>query len=186
MTRCLPLCGGTRQKKEEKRVKREKRVATIEEEKIVKWAINNKEDWGREEEVEVNHRKIEKMVPKMFLKWRKVFGKVELERIPMREIWDYAIDLKETFKPQERRIYSLLRNEREEVQSFVEDQLRKRYIRPSKSPQMLPVYFVGKKDRGKRMVIDYHNLNDQMVKNTYLLPLTMDLIDNMGSCHAPV
>ena len=31
------------------------------------------------------------------------------------------------------------------------------------------------------MVIDYHNLNDQTVKNNYLLPLITDLIDNMGS-----
>jgi len=63
----------------------------------------------------------------------------------------------------------------------VEDQLRKRYIRLSKSPQMLPVFFVGKKDGSKRIVVDYHNLNDQMIKNNYLLPLIIELIDNMGS-----
>ena len=31
------------------------------------------------------------------------------------------------------------------------------------------------------MVIDYHNLNNQIVKNNYPLPLIMDLIDNMES-----
>jgi len=31
------------------------------------------------------------------------------------------------------------------------------------------------------MVIDYHNLNNQTVKNNYPLPLIMDLIDNIGS-----
>jgi len=31
------------------------------------------------------------------------------------------------------------------------------------------------------MVIDYHSLNDQTMKNNYLLPLIMDLIDTMGS-----
>ena len=45
---------------------------------------------------------------------------------------------------------------------------------------MLPVFFVGKKDGSKRMVMDYCNLNDQIVKNNYPLPLIMDLIDNMG------
>jgi len=63
----------------------------------------------------------------------------------------------------------------------VEDQLRKGYIRPLKSPQTSLVFFVGKKDGSKQMVIDYHNLNDQTVKNNYLLPLITDLIDNMGS-----
>jgi len=46
---------------------------------------------------------------------------------------------------------------------------------------MSPVFFVGKKDGSKRMVIDYHNLNDQTIKNNYLLPLITELIDNMGS-----
>jgi len=31
------------------------------------------------------------------------------------------------------------------------------------------------------MVMDYHNLNSQTVKNNYLLPLITELIDNMGS-----
>jgi len=110
------------------------RVATEEEEKIVRWAIDDKEDWGREEEIEENHRKIKEMVPRRFLKWKKVLGKVESERMPTRKVWDHTIDLKETFKLQKRRIYPLSKNEREEVQNFVEDQLRKRYIRPSKSP----------------------------------------------------
>ena len=121
------------------------------------------------------------MVPRKFLRWRKVFGKVESERILTRKVWDHAINLKETFKPWKGRIYPLSKNKREEVQNFVEDQLRKGYIRPSKSPQTSPVFFVGKKDRSKQMVIDYHNLNDQTVKNNYPLLLITELIDNMGS-----
>jgi len=97
-----------------------------------------------------------------------------------RKVWDHTIDLKETFKPKKGRIYPLSKNKREEVQNFIEDQLRKGYIRPSKSPQMLPVFFVSKKDESKRMVIDYYSLNKQTIKNNYLLPLITDLIDNMG------
>jgi len=77
------------------------------------------------------------MVPKKFLKWRKVFGKVESEKILTRKVWDHAIDLKETFKLWKERIYPLTKNERKEVQNFVEDQLRKGYIRSSKSSQTL-------------------------------------------------
>jgi len=176
MMRCLPLCGGKSQKK-----KKVKRVATEEEEKIIHWTIDDKEDRGKEEEMEENHRKIEEMVPKKFLKWRKVFGKVESKRMPTRKIWDHIIDLKETFKPQKGKIYPLFKNEREEVQNFVEDQLRKGYIRPSKSPQMSPVFFVGKKDKSKQMVMDYYNLNSQTVKNNYPLPLITELIDNTGN-----
>jgi len=63
----------------------------------------------------------------------------------------------------------------------VDDQLRKGYIRPSKSPQTSPFFFVGKKDGKKRIVMDYWSLNEQTVKNNYLLPLITDLINNMGS-----
>jgi len=63
----------------------------------------------------------------------------------------------------------------------VKDQLRKGYIRSSKSPQTSPVFFVGKKDGSKRIVMDYCNLNNQMIKNNYPLPLITELINNMGS-----
>ena len=57
--------------------------------------------------------------------------------------------------PQKGKVYPLLREEREEVREFVKEQLRKGYIWPSKSLQIALVFFVGKKDRKKRMVQDY-------------------------------
>jgi len=45
----------------------------------------------------------------------------------------------------------------------------------------LLVFFVSKKNRSKRMVMDYYNLNKQTIKNNYPLPLITDLIDNMES-----
>jgi len=59
--------------------------------------------------------------------------------------------------------------------------LKKRYIRPSKSPQTLPVFFVGKKDGGKHMVMNYRRLNKQTIKNNYPLPLITNLVDSMGN-----
>jgi len=91
------------------------------------------------------------------------------------------LSISRRYSNHEREEFTLSKNEREEVQNFVEDQLRKGYIRPSKSPQMSPVFFVGKKDGSKWMVMNYCNLNDQTVKNNYLLPLITELIDNMGS-----
>ena len=62
----------------------------------------------------------------------------------------------------------------------MKDQLRKGYIRPSKSPQTSSVFFVLKKDGKKRMVQDYWYLNSWTVKNNYPLPLILDLIDSIG------
>ena len=72
--------------------------------------------------------------------------------MPTRKVWDHAIDVKEGFVLRKGKMYPLLREEREEVRTFIREQLRKGYIRLSKSLQMVPVFFVGKKDGKKRMV----------------------------------
>ena len=109
-----------------------------------------------------------------------MFEKKDSERMPTRKAWDHAIDLREGFVPKKRKIYLLLRVEREKVQEFVKDQLRKRYIRPLKSPQTSPVFFMPKKNGKKRMVQDYRYLNSWTIKNNYPLPLISDLIDSIG------
>ena len=73
------------------------------------------------------------------------------------------------------------REEKGEVHEFIEEQLKKNYIRPSKLSQTAPVFFVGKKDRKKRMVQNYRYLNEWTVKNNYLLPLILDIIENIGT-----
>ena len=44
------------------------------------------------------------------------------------------------------------RIEREEIQEFVKDQSRRRYIQPSKLPYMPLLFFVPKKNEKKEMV----------------------------------
>ena len=46
----------------------------------------------------------------------------------MRKVWDHDIDVKEGFVPKKGKVYLLLREEREEVRKFIEEQLRKGYI----------------------------------------------------------
>jgi len=48
--------------------------------------------------------------------------------MPTRKIWDHTIDMKKGFVPRKGKVYSLLREEREEIQEFIKKQLRKRYI----------------------------------------------------------
>jgi len=56
-------------------------------------------------------------------------------------------------------MYPLLREERGEIYKFISEQLKRRYIRLSKSSQTTPVFFIGKKDGKKHMVQDYRYLN---------------------------
>ena len=79
MTRCPLLCGRNKEKKEKRekhRLEREKREKhrlerekrEVEEEAAISWIADEKEDWGKEEEMEINHQKIESMVPSKFHK----------------------------------------------------------------------------------------------------------------------
>ena len=62
--------------------------------------------------------------------------------------------------PRKEKVYPLLREEREKVHKFINEQLRKKYIRSLKSSQTIPVFFVGKKDKKKQMVQNYKYLNE--------------------------
>jgi len=73
MMRCLPICG--KRKQEEVKEKEVKRVEKDKDKEILK-----------------------KLVPKRFWKWKKVFGKKELERMPVQKAWDHAIELKKERK----------------------------------------------------------------------------------------
>ena len=73
------------------------------------------------------------------------------------------------------------REERKEVYKFISEQLRKEYIRPLKSPQTAPVFFVGKKNSKKQIVQDYQYLNEWTIKNNYPLPLILDIVENIGT-----
>ena len=64
---------------------------------------------------------VEELVFRRFWKWKKVFGKEKLERILIQKPWDYTIELKERFVPRKGKVYSLLREEKEKIQVFIED-----------------------------------------------------------------
>ena len=89
MTRCLPICRRRKQEEKEKEVK--------------------KVEKNKDEET------LKRLVPKRFWKWKRVFGKKKLERILVQKTWDHAIELKEGFIPKKGKVYSLSREEREEV-----------------------------------------------------------------------
>ena len=138
------------QKQKEKEKKENFRKPIVEEEMEIARIIEEK----KEEEV-IEIRTVEEIVFRRFCKYLKVF------------------------KKKKGKIYLLSRIEREKLQKFVKDQLRKGYIRLQKSPQISLVFFVLKKDEKKRMVQDYQYLNSWTIKNNYLLPLILDLIEGI-------
>ena len=124
----------------------------------------------------------QKQVPKEYWEFLDVFSKRSSERMPLRKPWDHGIDLKEDFPPKKGRLIPLSVDEQKEVESFLDDQLAKGYIRPSISQQMSLVFFIPKKDGKKHMVQDYRYVNDWTIKNNYPLLLISQLVDKLKGC----
>ena len=47
-----------------------------------------------------------KLVPEKFHEWIKVFGKKQLERMPMKKVWDHKIDVKKGFVQRKGKVLS--------------------------------------------------------------------------------
>ncbi|ESK82962.1 reverse transcriptase-rnase h-integrase [Moniliophthora roreri MCA 2997] len=123
---------------------------------------------------------IEELIPKHLLGYRDHFEKGKAERFPPARSYDHAIDLKPDFVPRNCKLYPLSPAEQEEQDKFLEENLRKGYIRKSKSPMASPFFFVAKKEKGAlRPTQDYRELNKGTIKNTYPLPLISELLDKL-------
>ena len=123
--------------------------------------------------------KLEEMLPKPYLGFWDVFSKESFDELPERKQRDHAIDLKPESQPFSMKVYLMSPVEQKELDDFLEENLSSGCIHPSKSPMASPVFFVKKKDGKLRFVQDYRKLNAMTVKNTYLLPLVLDIINRI-------
>ncbi|GLB38887.1 putative retrotransposable element tf2 155 kda protein type 1-like [Lyophyllum shimeji] len=131
-------------------------------------------------EKEEKPKTIDDLLPKHYKEYKSVFEKKASERMPERRVYDHAIDLKPDFVPRDCKVYPLTPEEQKKLDEFLDENLKKGYIRPSKSPMALPFFFVSKKESGQlRPCQDYRYLNEGTVKNTYPLPLVGDLMDKL-------
>src|SRR5512137_2738275 len=126
--------------------------------------------------VEKNLRKLED-IP-IVCEYPEVFPEDLTTMPPKREI-EFRIDLAPGTAPIYKRPYRMAANELAEAKKQVDEQLQKGYIRPSTSPWGAPVIFVEKKDKTKRMCVDYRALNEVTIKNKYPLPRIDDLFDQL-------
>ena len=108
-----------------------------------------------------------------------MFSEQTFDALPPCRDFDHTIDLKETFTLKVTKLYLLNPEELTACRAFVDKNLKTGRIRPSKSPQASPFFFIKKKDGKLCPVQDYHYLNEHTVKNAYPLPLVSELINNL-------
>jgi hypothetical protein len=122
-------------------------------------------------------------IPEEYHEFSDVFSKGKVETLPEHRPYDLKIDLEEGQAPSPGRMYSLSPSELGPLQTFIEDNVRSRFIRPTNSPHGAPILFMRKKDRSLRLCMDYHRLNKITKKDRYPLPLISDLLDAPWKAH---
>ena len=108
-----------------------------------------------------------------------VFNERNCDVLPPHREYDCKIKLKDYSNLFYGPIYPLKETERDELKKYHKKNLEKGFIRKSASPAGAPILFVRKKDGTLRLCIDYMNLNDMTIRNSYPLPLIGDLLDRV-------
>jgi len=78
--------------------------------------------------------------------------------------------------------YRVSHKEREILKTQVEDMLKRKVVRPSKSAYASPVVLVRKKNDDWRFCVDYRRLNELIKSDSYPLPLIEDILTYLNNC----
>ncbi|XP_016377873.1 RNA-directed DNA polymerase homolog [Sinocyclocheilus rhinocerous] len=69
------------------------------------------------------------------------------------------------------------------MEEYIEATLKQEFIRPSTSPATSSFFFVGKKDGGLQLCVNYRALNSQTVKFRYPLPPVPATLEQLCGAH---
>jgi hypothetical protein len=134
--------------------------------------------------VDKTSRTWQEQVPTEYHKFGQVFSEEESQRFPGPRPWDHAIELvPDAPETLDCKTYPLAHGQQELLDQFIDEHLKKGYIRDSSSPYASPFFFVKKKDGKQRPVQDYRKLNQVTIRNTYPLPLIKELISHLVGKH---
>ena len=143
-------------------------------------AILNNQDQYRNSDCE-DTKTWKAHVPEWLHKYSNMFSKDKSERIPIWKPYDHAIDFVEgTTLPKLAKVYLLSLAERNSLDMWIDEELRKRYIQSSTSPIAAPFFFVKEHNRSLQPVMDYRALNGITIKNCYPIPRIANLIESLS------
>jgi hypothetical protein len=104
-----------------------------------------------------------------------------VDSLPPKRSFDLEIKLKDPDQlPPFLKIYRLSQSEELLLKAWIDENLQKGLIRPSKSPVAAPIFFVPKKDGSKRPCIDYRILNKNTITDAQPMPLISEIFGRLG------
>jgi len=94
--------------------------------------------------------------------------------------WDHKIPLLNDKQPKWMSLYPMSEDQLKKVRTYLDKNLKRGFIRPSKSLTGYLILFISKKNGTKQLCVDYRQLNEITRQNSYPLPLIKELQDRLG------
>ena len=114
---------------------------------------------------------LETLLPPKLRDFSNVFSPREVDKLPPYRPYDHEIKLVEGAIPPFGPLYPMSRDELRALKEWLEENLRKGFVRPSSSPATSPVLFIKKPGERLYFYIDYRTLNNLTIKDRYPLLL---------------
>ena len=139
------------------------RVAQINATQATTWAIENEKN---------KTRLSEETVPEQYKEYSDVFSEQKAKRFPPNREENHEIEFtQDAPKFFEAKVYQMPNKQVAFLRKWLDDELAKGFIRPSKSPYPSLTFLIDKKNGDYRVVQDYINLNKCMKPDKHPLPL---------------
>ena len=110
------------------------------------------------------------------------FDKKQAEQLPPRRDYDHKVELVNDQMPPQAKPYRMSEYKTQKVKEYLEKNLSKGYIVPSKAAFSSPILFALKKNGDLRFCVDYRKLNHITRRNRYPLPLIEEVIGKIIGC----
>ncbi len=122
------------------------------------------------DETAQNLEDVKAKLPPEYQEFLDVFDRAQADKLPPHRSYDHKIEL--TSAP-----YKL-----QKVKEYLNENLSKGFITPSKAPYSSPVLFTLKANEDLRFCVDYRKLNAITKRNRYPLPLIDEVIGKIVGC----
>jgi len=132
------------------------------------------------------HHELQSLIPSEYHDYLNVFNMdLAMSKCPPhRPSYDFELNLVDNAKlPPPAKPYHLSQAEGRILKEWLHGMLETGMITKcsTRCPTATPVFFVGKKDGTKRPIIDYQQLNDVTIRDTYPLPQIDQIMDQVHS-----